>query len=415
MELNSLQYVQSGQASEILQFIIQSGIINFDDVQNNMEAMKRKELLDKHLYKIWQGKDGKWYTYLPDKEKGRILKKKSTREAVEKDVITYWKSELENPTITEVFNEWNDRRLELRKISSATHLRNKQLYNRHYEEFGKHRIKNITSREVCDFLEEQIPKFKLSAKGFSNLKTLTRGFLKRAKRLELIDFRIDEILAEIDYSEIEFNKNRKSESLQVFTDSEMDRIFEYTRYNMDIENLGIMLMFVTGMRVGELVTLKWGDVGNGGSYVSIRRTETRYRDKESGKLTYSVKESPKTEAGIRDVVIPKDYLWVLARMKRINPFTEFIFEKNGERLHTEQIRKRLYRICRNVDIKQRGTHAIRKTYGSILLDNNIDQKLIIGQMGHTDIATTETFYHKNRRTNEEKSDILSEIPQLKVL
>ena len=398
-----------------MQFIIQSGKIDINDVQNTMEAMKRKELLEKHPYKIWQGKDGKWYTYLPDKEKGRILKKKSTREAVEKEVITYWKSELENPTITEVFNEWNDRRLELRKISSATHLRNKQLYNRHYKEFGKYRIKNITSREVCDFLEEQIPKFKLSAKGFSNLKTLTRGFLKRAKRLELIDFRIEEILAEIDYSEIEFNKNRKSESLQVFTDSEMDKIFEYARSNMDIENLGIMLMFVTGMRVGELVTLKWEDVGNGGSFVSIRRTETRYRDKDSGKLTYSVKESPKTEAGIRDVVIPKDYLWVLARMKRINPFTEFIFEKNGERLHTEQIRKRLYRICRNVDIKLRGTHAIRKTYGSILLDNNIDQKLIIGQMGHTDIATTETFYHKNRRTNEEKSVILSEIPQLKVL
>lgn len=110
MELNSLQSGQSGQASEILQFIIQSGIINFDDVQNSMEAMKKKELLEKHPYKIWQGKDGKWYTYLPDKEKGRILKKKSTREAVEKEVIAYWKSELENPTITEVFNEWNDRR-----------------------------------------------------------------------------------------------------------------------------------------------------------------------------------------------------------------------------------------------------------------------------------------------------------------
>ena len=380
-----------------------------------MEAMKRKELLEKHPYKIWQGKDGKWYTYLPDDKKGRTLKKRTSQKAIEDDVITYLKTELENPTITEVFNERNDRRLELAKISSATHLRNRQLYNRHYGEFGVHRIKNLTSQEICDFLEEQIPKFKLSAKGFSNLKTLTRGFLKRAKRLGQIDFRIEEILAEIDYSEIEFNKNRKAESLQVFTDFEMDRIFEYVKCNIDIENLGIMLMFVTGMRVGELVTLKWIDVGSGGSFVSIKRTETRYRDKDSGKLTYSVKESPKTEAGIRDVIIPKDYLWVLARMKRINPFTEFIFEKNGERLHTEQIRKRLYRICRNVDIKLRGTHAIRKTYGSILLDNNIDQKLIIGQMGHTDIATTETFYHKNRRTNEEKSDILSEIPQLKVL
>ena len=50
MELNSLQYGQSGQASEMLQFIIQSGIINFDDVQNSMEDMKRKELLEKHPY-----------------------------------------------------------------------------------------------------------------------------------------------------------------------------------------------------------------------------------------------------------------------------------------------------------------------------------------------------------------------------
>ncbi len=390
-------------------------MINLSYVQEQVEMKKRNELLEKHPYKIWEGKDGRWYTYLPDTEKGRVLKKKSTREAVEKEVIAYWKSELENPTITEVFNEWNDRRLELMKISSATHLRNKQLYSRHYGEFGNYKIRNITSREICDFLEEQIPKFNLSAKGFSNLKTLTRGFLKRAKRLELIDFRIDEILSEIDYSEIEFNKNKKSESLQVFTDSEMDKIFEYVKCNIDIENLGIMFMFVTGMRVGELVTLKWEDVGDGGSFVSIRRTETRYRDQDSGKLTYSVKESPKTEAGIRDVIIPKDYLWILAKMKRMNPFTGFIFEKNEKRLHTEQIRKRLYRICRNVNINLRGTHAIRKTYGSILLDNNIDQKLIIGQMGHTDIATTETFYHKNRRTNEEKSNILSEIPQLKVL
>ena len=173
-------------------------MINLSDVQNRMEVMKRNEFLNKHPYKIWKGKDGKWYTYLPDREKHRVLKKKTTREAVEEAVIAYWRTQSENPTVTEVFNEWNDRRLELKKISSATHLRNRQLYSRHFGEFGKHRIKNITSREVCDFLEEQIPRFKLSAKGFSNLKTLTRGFLKRAKRLELIDFRIEEILAEIE-------------------------------------------------------------------------------------------------------------------------------------------------------------------------------------------------------------------------
>lgn len=80
-------------------------MININDVQNSMEAMKREELLRKHPYKIWQGKDDKWYTYLPDKEKGRILKKRTTKKSIEDEVIGYLKSELENPTIKDVFDE----------------------------------------------------------------------------------------------------------------------------------------------------------------------------------------------------------------------------------------------------------------------------------------------------------------------
>lgn len=36
---------------------------------------KREEYLIKHPYEIWEGKDGKWHTYLPDAKKGRIAKK----------------------------------------------------------------------------------------------------------------------------------------------------------------------------------------------------------------------------------------------------------------------------------------------------------------------------------------------------
>ena len=45
-------------------------MINVGDVQNSIEAMKKEELLKKHPYKIWEGKEGEWYTYLPDEKKG---------------------------------------------------------------------------------------------------------------------------------------------------------------------------------------------------------------------------------------------------------------------------------------------------------------------------------------------------------
>lgn len=160
---------------ELLQYAVKNGMIDLSYIQEQITMEKRKELLEKHPYKIWEGKDGKWYTYLPDDEKRRVLKKRSSKTEIEDAIVNYWKEKAENPTVNEIFNEWNDRRLELKKISQSTHLRNIQTYNRHFTEFGERHIKNITAEEIEDFLEEQIPKYNLTAKAFSNLKTILRS------------------------------------------------------------------------------------------------------------------------------------------------------------------------------------------------------------------------------------------------
>ena len=165
-----------------MQFAIENGIINISYIQDKYEMNKRKELLEKHQWAISQGKDGYWRTYLPDEEKGRRMIKKTTRKAVEDEVVFYWQEQLENPTIKEVFEEWNDRRVDLKKISEATHLRNTQIFNRHYKEFGKKRIKNLEEEEISEFLEEQIPLYNLTSKAFSNLKTITRGFSEESQK-----------------------------------------------------------------------------------------------------------------------------------------------------------------------------------------------------------------------------------------
>lgn len=72
-----------------LNYLIESGIIDLPNIQSIIEMKKRQELLDNHPYKIWCGSNGKWYTYLPDETKGRVLKKKSTRKDIEDVVIIY--------------------------------------------------------------------------------------------------------------------------------------------------------------------------------------------------------------------------------------------------------------------------------------------------------------------------------------
>lgn len=391
-----------------MRFIIDSGMIDIGDVQNSIEAMKRKELLEKHPYRIWQGQDGKWYTYLPDKE-GRKLKKRTTQKAIEDDVIEYLKSEIENPTISEVFHEWNDRRLELKKISQSSHLRFRQVFNRHYKDFGKKKIKNINAQEIEEFLEEQIAQYELSSKAFSNLKTITKGLLKRAKKRNLIAMNVEELFQEMDTSEAHFRKKIREDCEEVFSEEELPKVLSYLTENPDLKNMGILLMFLTGIRVGELVALKHSDFD--GNTLKIRRTETKYVD-ENGKYVYGIKDFPKSEAGVRTVIIPKTYSWVSNKLRIFNPFGEYIFVEDGDRRLTANcMRRRMERVCDKLGIVRKSPHKARKTYGSILLDNGIDNKLITDLMGHTDILCTEGHYHRNRKTIERKSEILSDIPE----
>lgn len=391
-----------------LLYLIDGGMIDASQVHDYADMMRKKKYLDMHPYKIsYIESIKKWYTYLPDDEKGRVQRKRNTREEIEDIVIKYWEEKLENPTVKEVFDEWNDRRVRLKKIKKATHLRYTQDFKRYYKEFGKRKIKSLEPEEIQEFLEEQIAEYDLTAKAFSELKTITRGFLKRAKKRKLISFNVEEIFQELDTSDSDFRKVIKEDFQEVFDEDEMPLMIEYLEKNLDIHNLAILLMFVTGIRIGETVALKHSDFD--GYTFKIRRTETRY--KENGEYVYDIDDYPKTQAGVRTVIIPRQYEWIANVIKRTNPFCEYIFMKDGERMHTQAIRLRQKRLCDKIKIYRKSPNKIRKTYGSILLDNHLDERLIIGQMGHTNVLCTEQHYHRNRKGIERKQEILSSIPE----
>ena len=397
--------------SELLKFAVENGMIDVTTIQTQIEMNERKKYLEMHIYKKWEDKNGYWNTYLPDENGERIRKKKKNEKEIDDLIVSHYRKQIENPTVTEVFDEWNDRRLELKKISPATHIRNKQCYKRHYNDFGDKRIKAIDPEDVIDFLEEQIPLHNLSAKAFSNLKGITKGFFKRAKKRKLINWSIEEAYYDLDVSDVDFKKTIKEDYQEVFDETEMQKVVKYLIDNQDSKNIGILLMFVTGMRVGELSALKHEVFGE--DYVRIRRTETRYLD--DGKWIYDVKEYPKTEAGVREIVVPKDYLWIIKKIKTLNPFGEYVFvNEKGVRLTTNCFRRRLEKICRKLDVYKKSPHKIRKTYGTILLDNNVDKRLAENQMGHSNIIMTETRYHRNRRSIENKQKILSDIPDFAI-
>ena len=149
--------------------------------------------------------------------------------------------------------------------------------------------------------------------------------------------------------------------------------------------------------------------------ISIRRIETRYIDPDTGDYIQAVKEFPKTPAGQRTVLIPDMFSWIYDKINEINPDGEWLLMRKGERLYTYHIRNRLYRICEKLGLSRKSPHKVRKTYASILLDNKVDSKMVIGLMGHTDINTTKVHYYRNRKGMDKKLAILNSIPDLNLM
>lgn len=388
-----------------LNYLIDNGIIDLPNIQSIIEMKKRQELLDNHPYKIWCGSNGKWYTYLPDETKGRVLKKKSTRKDIEDEIIKYQETIMSNPTIEELFTEWNDHRRDIGRIAKSSHTRLQQVFDRHFKEFGKKRIGNVKENEWVDFLENQVFEQDLSSKAFASLKSITKGMLKWAKRHGLINYNPELMLSELDLSDTVFSKKIKEDYEEVFDEDETQKMLSYLIANRDIRNDGVTLLFVSGMRVGELVGIKPQDIDLNSNTVKIRRTETRFKDGD--KTVYAIKEYPKTKAGIREIVIPSSYSWLLKELSEKK--TEFIFEENGKRLTTLLIRKRIYSICKKVGVYKKSPHKIRATYDTILLDNGVDKRTVKDQMGHSDISVSEKSYHRNRKSIKNKAVIIDAI------
>ena len=403
--------MQNFEAVELLKIVLEQGNINLAEVLERRNMLKRAEILKKHQYKVWEGRDGWWYTYMP-KPHGRVQRKRRTREELEDAIIEYYEKQGSNPTIREAFDEWNDNRLNSGKIAPGTHQRNQYLFEKYISQYGSLKVRRLTVKDLSEFLEQLPHRHQLTAKTFSSVKTIVRGVLKRCKRNGIIEFEVESTLQDIDTSDREFRINRRPAEEEVYSEDEVPRIMWYLYSHNDMHNTGVALMFATGIRVGELAVLKHSDFTD--NTVTISKTETRYKGKD-GHYLYGIKESPKTEAGFREIAVPEEFNWVLERIKLLNPFGEYVFMKGRRRLTTNVFRRRMKTICNELHIPYRSPHKIRKTYGTILLDSGIDKELIKGQMGHTNILTTERFYHRNRRHIDRKVEILSSVPEFALI
>lgn len=393
-------------STEDLNLLLKSGKIDSSSIRLMVEKMRRENALAQHDSKIWQGKNGYWYTYKTDSEGNRKLVKKKEFKTLIDSIVQQVEENNRRPTIAELYEEWVTDRATRGSIKRATHDRYNWCFDKFFGDIRDKRLNELEESDYQRFLEECVAKFKLTAKGYNNVKILLRGILKLAYRKHYIKFSIDSMINSADVSERQFRKTVHEDDEEVFNEEEMTNVIGYLKDNPDIVNYCLLLIFVTGIRIGEAVVLRPENIED--NIVKVRATETRYQIGK-GKLTYAVDDFPKTAAGVRDVVVPKEYDWLLEYLRQYSKGKEFVFMNRNKRISNMTVRKRLYNICDHFGYKRKSPHKIRKTYATILLDNGVDAEFIRNQLGHASLVTTEQHYHRNRHSIDEKEKVLSGI------
>ena len=141
----------------------------------------------------------------------------------------------------------------------------------------------------------------------------------------------------------------------------------------------------TGLRLGELLALRWRDVDFDRSVLTISRA-----------ISAGVETTTKS-GRVRRVPLPAQASAALERLLQRGDFTapdEFVFvDRVGRPLNSVTVRKRYKQARDAVGARPLRFHDLRHTYGSLLAAAGVDLVTIKETMGHSALSTTGRYLH----------------------
>jgi integrase len=160
--------------------------------------------------------------------------------------------------------------------------------------------------------------------------------------------------------------------------------------------LAVKLNFLLGLRVGELVALKWEDYSE--NHLHIVREEVRNQITNH----YEVVEHTKTNRDRFVVLVPK----ATDILKKIDSQDDFIFMRDGNRITSRQVACVLEKYAERQGLSTKSTHKMRKTFASNLNSNGVPLDCIRELLGHSNLNTTLGYIY-NPLTEKETFDLIS--------
>lgn len=166
------------------------------------------------------------------------------------------------------------------------------------------------------------------------------------------------------------------------------------RRDLTSANLGILLCLHTGIRLGEVCALKWGDFAPDCDSFRIRRTLSRIqvRDGEGARTRLSF-DTPKSAASNRRIPVPASLHGELIAARRGDECF-FLTGSEEKAMEPRRFQARFKTVLRRFGLEDINFHALRHTFATNCISLGCDPTTLSRILGHSDVAITlNTYVH----------------------
>lgn len=270
--------------------------------------------------------------------------------------------------------------------------------------FGDRPAAGVTTREVSDFLRS-LDREGLTPRNVNKHREVLAAMFTYGCRADAFGLPANPVLgtdkrrqappAALDYYEVEevealaraCEQGGQREPREI--SDEAEREARHQEDKQDAE--AFRLLFYTGLRVGEMLTLRWGDIDLDGRVLLVRRG-----------LSAGVEGLPKGGRS-RIVPLPMPAVHALARLGTRDDFTSsedyVLVNRFGRRLDASALRRRYKRGCMAAGLRPVRLHGLRHAAGSLVARTS-DPVFVRDFLGHRKLSTTDRYVSAKARPEE---------------
>ncbi|PEE73590.1 site-specific integrase [Priestia megaterium] len=324
------------------------------------------------------------------------------------EILTNEFLDLTNITYAKYMDEWLEER--------QNHLQNTtfEIHSIYYQnvikpKLGHFKIQQITPLHIQKFINELVNQNSYSEHTIHLIYRIISASLKKAKIIKL--------LKDNPASGITLPKIRKKE-MSVWSLEQVNYFINESKKTKRLTRcyIGFLIALLTGMRQGEIMGLRWKDIDMESQIIYIRQTLT-----QNAKIKYGAKN----DSSIRSIHISNKLISELkVHRKRVlaeklllgqdyNDFDLVICTQSGKPMIPRNFRKEFYNLTEKISLPKIRFHDLRHTHATILIQQNVNVKLISERLGHAEIGTTlDTYSHVLPNMQKTVSDELDKIIEL---